>query len=279
VPSPAPAATKAPRAMPAPAVQNRLSLSVNPMQTYFTNSNLNSKAPTLANRMGFQIGYDVAPRITAYWSRTPNDSLQPNSANPSLDLIDEIGASYRLARNWSVSAEQYHRWRQCCAGAGDVSARPYNPVASRGWSILMTYAFGPDTIIGKPFSFTYQGIEFKHDATNVAAATPTAFKQAGTLNEGTKYTSGMTLGYRMPLFHQRKVVPFVNVQELPTYFDNSVEPIYSNAVNYGATVVGSRVVTYNFSVRNLYEHHLGYPSPLQHYSWLIVNANFHGRFF
>jgi hypothetical protein len=268
------------------------------MQTYFTNSNLGAYSvpkstvnpiyPTMATRLGWQIGYDVAPRITVYWNRTPNDSFQSDVTvngkttytTPALDLIDEIGASYRLTRNWTVAAESYRRWRQCCPGAGDPHNA--NPAIARGWSIITSAGFGPNTIIGKPLSITYQGTEFKHDFTNLAAQTPTAFSETGTLNEGTKWTSATTVALRIPVYHQRKVVPFVNVQELPTYFESQVEPLYSNVINYGLNVVGSPLVTYTFSVRNLNERQEGYtfPAPnVQHYSWFILAANFHGRLF
>lgn len=295
-PAPTTAPTQAPRARTAPlsAPQGRFSWQITPMQTYFTGSNINishtlpngkpnpTAASTVYSRLGWQLGYDVAPRTTIYWNRTPNDSIQENVGttlnNPAIDLIDEIGASYRLERYWNVSAEYYRRWRQCCPGTGDPTNK--NPAVANGWSVISSWSVGPNTIIGKPLTVTYQGTEFKHQYTNAAAATATAFKMTGTLNEGTKWTSAETVALRIPVYHQRKAVPFVSFQVLPTYFYSQVEPIYSNALNYGVNVVGSPLVSYTFSIRNLNEHQQGYtfPSPnVQHYSWLIVAANFHGR--
>lgn len=281
----APAPTSAPqsRVRGVPLVsptKEKVSWQITPMQTYFTGSNINTKT-TLANRVGFQFGYDLTNRITAFWNRTPNDSLQENPIgvknSPSLDLIDEIGASYRVARNWTVAAESYRRWRQCCGGTGDP-ANP-NPALMRGVGVLTNYAFGPDTIIGKPFSFTYQDTYYSHK-TNPAAITTSAIKEAGTADEGNKWASSITLTYRVPVFHQRKFVPFVSVQELPTYFTSQVEPIYSNVVNYGANVVANKYLSFTMSFRNLNERHEGYPlanGQLQHYTWLILAANIHGR--
>jgi hypothetical protein len=251
------------------------------MQTYFNGSNINTKT-TLANRVGFQFGYDVTNRVTAYWNRTPNDSLQENVGkgqnSPSLDLIDEIGASYKLARNWTVAAESYRRWRQCCPGAGDPGNA--NPAIMHGVGILTNFAFGPNTIIGKPLSFTYQDTYFSHKTNPVPSVVNTGKQLIGVTDEGNKWASSMTLTYRVPVFHQRKFVPFVSVQELPTYFTSQVEPIYSNVVNYGANVTASRYLSFTMSVRNLNERHEGYPlagGNLQHYTWLILAANFHGR--
>jgi hypothetical protein len=285
--------TKSPRSIR----QTRFSWQITPMMTFFTNGNLNTSknATTKAGayypatdytRLGWQLGYDVAPRTTIYWNRTPNDSFQSmvNGARnaPSIDLIDEIGASFRLASNWTIGGEYYRRWRQCCPGTGDPANA--NPAWQDGWAVTTSYATGPSTIIGKPFSVSYVGTEFKHPFTNPAAiagaAGATALAQAGTLNEGTKFTSQVTAVLRIPVYHQRKFVPFVNYQLLPTYFSNSVEPVYSNAVNYGVNIAPSQLVSYTFSIRNLNEHKQGYPFAfpnVQHYSWLIVAANFHGR--
>ena len=279
--------------------QGRLSWQLTPMTTFFTNGNLNTSRYvagsgakpstnyydiTNATRLGWQLGYEVAPGTTIYWNRTPNDSFQTmvngGRNSPSLDLIDEMGASYRLEPNWTIGAEYYNRWRQCCAGTGDPT-NP-NPAREHGWAVVTSYATGPATIIGKPFSVTYVGTDFVHATTNPAAATASAFALTGTRNEGTKFTSQVTAALRIPVYHQRKFVPFVNYQLLPTYFSSQVEPIYSNAVNYGVNIVGSPLVTYTFSIRNLNEHDQGYtnPSPnVQHYSWVIVAANFHGRLF
>lgn len=287
-PSPAPSAAPTSatqsrvRGVPlVPATTGKISWQISPMQTYFNGSNINTKQ-TVASRLGFQFGYDVTNRITAYWNRTPNDSLQENVIGskpnlPSLDLIDEIGASYKLARNWTFAAESYRRWRQCCPGAGDPTNA--NPAVMHGFGLLTNFAFGPDTIIGKPFSFTYQDTYFSHK-TNPAAITPLAVKETGITDEGNKWASSITLAYRMPVFHQRKFVPFVSVQELPTYFTSQVEPIYSDVINYGANIVANKYLSFTMSVRNLNERHEGYPlanGQLQHYTWLILAANFHGR--
>jgi hypothetical protein len=281
----APAASSAPqsrvRGVPViPVTKEKVSWQITPMQTYFTGSNINTNT-TLANRVGFQFGYDLTNRITAFWNRTPNDSLQENPIGvknqPSLDLIDEIGASYKVARNWTVAAESYRRWRQCCAGAGDPTNN--NPAIMHGFGLLTNFAFGPDTIIGKPFSFTYQDTYFSHKTNNAAVANA-GLKAIGVADEGNKWASSITLTYRIPVFHQRRFVPFVSLQELPTYFGSQVEPLYSNVVNYGANMVANKYLSFTLSARNLNERHEGYPlanGQLQHYSWLILAANFHGR--
>lgn len=250
------------------------------MQTYFNGSNINTKT-TVASRLGFRFGYDVTNRITAFWNRTPNDSLQENVLgakpnSPGLDLIDEIGASYKLARNWTVGAESYRRWRQCCPGAGDP--KNPNPLFENGFSLFTNVGFGPDTIIGKPFSFTLAGIDFAHRTNPAAIAN--GLKRIGVSDEGSKWVSTETLLYRIPVFHQRKFVPFVSIQQLVTYFTSSVEPTYSNAVNYGVTIAPSRMLSFTFSIRNFNEHNLGYPfapGNVQHYTWFLVAANIHGR--
>ncbi|HYZ15664.1 MAG TPA: hypothetical protein VE591_04655, partial [Candidatus Acidoferrum sp.] len=262
----------------APAKQ-KISWQLTPMQTYFNGSNINTKT-TLANGVGFQFGYDLTNRITAYWNRTPNDSLQENVIGskpnqPGLDLVDEIGAAYKLTSNWNIALESYHRWRQCCPGAGDPT-NP-NPVAERGVAALTNYAFGPNTIIGKPFSATFQYTEWSHHLNAFAAKS----LPKGIQDEGNKPTTTESLAWRIPIFHQRKFVPFVSVQELgTTYFDNSAMPTYADVVNYGANIIGSRLVSYTISFRNLNEHQQGYPFAfpnVQHYTWLILAANFHGR--
>jgi len=285
-PTPVAVTSPAPHERPAPFTppQGRFTWQITPMQTYFTGSNLNTKQyGTVANRLAWQLAYSFMPRTSVYWNRTPNDSFQEmvNGAknSPALDLIDEIGMSYRLERNWTIGVESYRRWRQCCPGAGDPTNA--NPAWESGWSVITNYAAGPNTIIGKPLSITYQGIEFNHPYTN-APAIASGVKLIGVSNEGTKYTSSETVLLRIPVYHQRKFVPFVNYQVLPTYFYSQVEPLYSNAVNYGANIVGSKLVTYTFSIRNLNERQEGYtfPSPnVQHYTWLIVAANFHGSLF
>ena len=85
---------------------------------------------------------------------------------------------------------------------------------------------------------------------------------------------------RIPVFHERKVVPFVNWTDLGTYFDNYPYPLYQNVYQIGMGYTPSRYVTYQATVRNVRQHNQGTPFPnpeIQHYSWLLLTASFHGR--
>lgn len=265
--------------------KGRISWSITPDLQYETESDLsrNGPGPYSFSRIGWHIGYDILPRLTAYWTRGNIDSqfgrvfVNGKAIFPTagLDLTDEIGLAYAVTANFSVSAGYFHRARQCCPGAGDPTNN--NPIQYTGPYVGLSESFGPNTVIGKPFSVTVLAHYVDHHLNQGALASLTP----GTVDHGKLWTIDPAIvTARIPIAHQRRVVPSVSWIYFGTYFDNAPVPLISTAIQYGLTITGSPLVDYSVMARTFNQYRQGTPFPEPqgaHYSWLQFSATFHGR--
>jgi hypothetical protein len=284
-------------ASPSPAPRHRhivakpISLAIVPTLVLNTggdeNPHRSALAPYSVTALGFRFGYDITDRLTAYWNRTTPNALNGryyNAAHVAVygnlgdDINDSYGLSYALTKSLSVDAGYTRRWRINFPAAGDP-ANP-NPAVYSGAYLGAAWRFGPNTIVGKPFTLYATATDVDH-VLNSAARAALPNKGAGIHTPGWEVVcTSCGLSVRFPVFHQAVFVPRLNYQYSANYADSSVYVPYTNILEWGADIIPAKFVTFTITVRTFNGHELGYPYPTpqnQHYSYVNISANFHAR--
>ena len=243
--------------------------------------------PASATALGFRFGYDITHRLTVYWNRgTPlalngryfNSSHVAVYGNLGDDINDSYGLSYALTKSLSVDAGYTRRWRINFPAAADPANA--NPAVYSGAYIGTAWRFGPNTIVGKPFTLYATAVDVDHRA-NPAAVYALPRHGIGTPVPGWEIAcTSCGFSVRFPVFHQAVVVPRVNYLYTANYADSSIYPPYANVIEYGVDIVPATFLTFTITARNFNGHKIGYPYPNpqdQHYSWINISANFHTR--
>lgn len=286
-----------PNATPSPTphrthvVAKPISLSISPALVLNTggdeNPHRSALVPYSVTALGFRFGYDLTDRLTAYWNRaTPNaeNGRYFNSAHVAVygnlgdDINDSYGLSYAVTKSLSVDAGYTRRWRINFPAAGDPTNA--NPAVYSGAYLGAAWRFGPNTLVGKPFTLYATATDVDH-VLNPAARAALPGRGAGIATPGWEVVcTSCGLSVRFPVLHQAVFVPRVNYLYTANYADSSVYPPYANVVESGADIVPAKFVTFTITVRTFNGHEIGYPYPApqsQHYSWVTITANFHAR--
>jgi hypothetical protein len=262
----------------------RVEYSLTGTQTWFDGSRNPPNTPPGTLRLGWDIGYYLTPKWELRYNRGNLDYQlgqqlveskgKVKVSNPALaeDFIDEIGARYILSPDAFIGAGHYRRWHQCCpaSGADDND----NPAVENTFYLEAQDSFGWKSIIGRTFTIYMLGEMGGHQINPAELATvkPGELVPPATLPV-MKY---LDFYIRFPVWHQKKVVPYLRLSETGTDFNSTIVPNYSDYVMEGLDIYGSPAFSYQVNSRNYHGHNQGGTTSI--YTWLQASMTYHGKF-
>jgi len=181
---------------------------------------------------------------TGIAGRTYTSTGAPTYGGSGEDYEMLYSAEYTFTPDVVANVGWDYRARVCCPGAGD----PTNPTprAMQAPFISAGWRFGPQTRIGRPLSATLR-VDFVNHHFDAAAQ---ASLPHGQTDSGRKATYTPTIYYNIPVYGQRKFVPYVGYEHYGTYFDNSAAIGLTNRTVFGAAFHLTDKFTLSAQVKN-----------------------------
>jgi hypothetical protein len=287
-------AAPAPASAIGSAAPGPISLSITPIYEVNTGRDLNPKrsafTPYGETGLAFRFGFDVSRRLTVYWNRGKSLAINGRyftaggAAYSQLadDNNDSYGISYALTKTLSVDAGYTRRWRINFPAAGDPANA--SPTVYSGGYLAAAWSFGPNTVVGRPFSIFATAVDTDHRLNDAARTAFVAQLPREPIPAWQILCSSCGVALRIPIGHQTVVVPKASYYYASNYADSLPYPPIGNLLEVGLDIAPKPWVTISAVVRNYQAHDTANPPPFpfpvsqpQHYSYVNISANFHVR--
>jgi hypothetical protein len=171
-------------------------------------------------------------------------STNPKYGTSGYDYEELEGVEWTFNPYLNFNTGWDYRATVCCPGAGDPNNA--TPREKQGPFMAAAWRFGPNTLIGKPFTVSERTVFVNHRF-NAAAQSGLARGQTDTGRKN-EYTS--TIYYNQVVFHQAKVVPYVGLEYYSTYFDNRPSLSFTYRKVFGLAFRPNAGWTYRALVKN-----------------------------
>jgi len=152
------------------------------------------------------------------------------------------GFSWDFPHGLALDVGHRERHRTCCPGAGDptVAAKRFYTATYAG----VTYVFGPNSMIGKPFR-VYAEEMFVNHHHDIGVPIP-----PGPYDEGKKTVFQYWMRGQFELFGQQKVVPYIEYQNFTGFFAMDVVPAHTSRTFTGLRINASKLLAYDVHIQN-----------------------------